>query len=280
MPIATGTAEVQRSPDDPDAVTLLVNGVPSSHLDLADPERLDFEYMQQMAAVLDHLPAGDGPVRLVHLGAAGCAMARWAHARFPGARQVAVDLDGELVRLVRTWFDLPRSPALRLRAGEARAELATLPDASADGVVRDVFAGDRTPAHLTTEEFVRDAARVLRPGGVYLANCADRPPLALARAEAATAAAVFRHVAVIAEPALLKGRRYGNIVVVGTDDPDQQGGAGLARDLRSLPVPARLVGDGELAAFVGRAAPIRDVAPELRSGESELGSGDPELQEP
>jgi hypothetical protein len=121
---------------------------------------------------------------------------------------------------------------------------------------------------------------VLRPGGVYLANCADRPPLALARAEAATAAAVFRHVAVIAEPALLKGRRYGNIVVVGTDDPDLLGDAGLARDLRSLPVPARLVGDGELAAFVGRAAPIRDVAPELGSGEPELGPGDPERQEP
>lgn len=266
VPIATGTAEVQRSPDDPDAVTLLVNGVPSSHLDLADPERLDFEYMQQMAAVLDHLPTGDGPARLVHLGAAGCAMARWAHARFPGSRQVAVDLDPELVQLVRAWFDLPRSPALRLRAGEARAELATLPDGGADAVIRDVFAGDRTPAHLTTTEFVQDVARALRPGGVYLANCADRPPLALARAEAATASAVFRHVAVVAEPAVLKGRRYGNVVVVATDDPDLLDGAGLARDLRSLAVPARLVAGEDLAAFVGRAAPIRDAAPELDAG--------------
>ncbi|NKY08218.1 spermidine synthase, partial [Cellulomonas hominis] len=76
MPIATGTAEVQRSPDDPDAVTLLVNGVPSSHLDLADPERLEFEYMQQMAAVLAHVPVPGGPFRAVHLGAAGCALAR------------------------------------------------------------------------------------------------------------------------------------------------------------------------------------------------------------
>lgn len=263
VPIATGTAEVQRSPDDPDAVTLLVNGVPSSHLDLADPERLDFEYMQQMAAVLDHLPPADGPFRAVHLGAAGCAMARWADARFPGARQVAVDLDPVLVSLVRDWFDLPRSPALRLRAGEARAELGTLPDASADAVVRDVFAGDRTPPHVTTEEFAADVARVLRPGGVYLANCADRPPLALARAEAATLGSVFRHVGVVAEPAVLRGRRYGNLVLVGTDDPAVLDDAGLARDLRSLPVPARLLVGEELAAFVGRAAPLRDAAPEL-----------------
>ncbi|WP_454049088.1 spermidine synthase [Cellulomonas sp. Marseille-Q8402] len=254
---------MQRSPDDPDAVTLLVNGVPSSHLDLADPERLDFEYMQQMAAVLDHLRVGDGPFRAVHLGAAGCAMARWADSRFRGARQVAVDLDPVLVQLVRDWFDLPRSPALRLRAGEARAELATLPDASADAVLRDVFAGDRTPPHVTTEEFTRDVARVLRPGGVYLANCADRPPLALARTEAATVAAVFAHVAVVSEPALLRGRRYGNIVVVGTDDPGLLDDPGLARALRSLPVPARLLHGAELAEFVGRAAPLHDAAPEL-----------------
>jgi spermidine synthase len=265
VPISTGTAEVVRSPDDPDAVTLLVNGVPSSHLDLADPARLDFEYMQQMAAVLDHLPE-DGPLRAVHLGAAGCAMARWVEARRPGSRQVAVDLDAELVRLVRLWFDLPRSPALRLRAGEARAELATLPDAGADAVLRDVFAGDRTPAHLTTEEFVRDAARALRPGGVYLANCADRPPLALARAEAATAAAVFRHAGLVAEPGVLRGRRYGNLLVIGTDDDALLGDPGLARRLRSLPVPARLLVGDELAAFVGRTAPLRDAAPELEPG--------------
>lgn len=263
VPIATGTAELHRSPDDPDAVTLLVNGVPSSHLDLADPGRLDFEYMQQMAAVLEHLPQEDRPLRAVHLGAAGCAMARWAHARFPGARQVAVDLDPVLVALVRDWFDLPRSPALRLRAGEARAELATLPDAGADAVLRDVFAGDRTPVHVTTEEFARDVSRVLRPGGVYLANCADRPPLSLARAEAATLGAVFAHVGVVAEPGVLRGRRYGNLVVIGTDDPDLLSGPGLARDLRSLPVPARLLVDTELSAFVGRTPPLRDAAPEV-----------------
>lgn len=263
VPIATGTAELVRSPDDPDAVTLLVNGVPSSHLDLADPFRLEFEYMQQMAAVLERLPAGPGPVRAVHLGAAGCALARWVHARFPGARQVAVDLDPVLVALVRDWFDLPRSPALRLRAGDARAELATLPAAGADVVVRDVFAGDRTPAHLTTQEVVQDVVRALRPGGLYLVNCADRPPLTLARAEAATLATGFRHVAAVAEPAVLRGRRYGNVVLAATDDPDLLAGPGLARELRSLPVPARLLTGDELRAFTGRAAPLRDAAPEV-----------------
>jgi hypothetical protein len=42
--------------------------------------------------------------------------------------------------------------------------------------------------------------------------------------------------------------------------------AGLARDLRSLPVPARLLVGEELAAFVGRTPPLHDAAPEIADG--------------
>lgn len=258
--IATGTVELVREPDDPTGVTVLVNGVPSSHLDLADPTRLSFEYMQQMAAVLDRASLADSPV-VVHLGAAGCALARYVNAAWPASRQLAIELDADLPELVRAWFDLPRAPALRIRAGDARRELATLADASADVIIRDVFAGDRTPDHVTTHEFTADVARVLRPGGLYLANCADRPPLSRARSEAATLAGVFADVAVIAEPGQLRGRRYGNIVLAGTDDPMPLRSADLARALRSLPAPSRLLRDEEMAAFVGSAPRLLDGAP-------------------
>ena len=245
-----------RTSDDPDGVTLLVNGVPSSYLDMVDPTRLEFEYMQQMAAILDVFVPAPDPLVVVHLGAGGCALARAVHAARPASRQLAVELDEQLAALVRTWFDLPRSPSLRLRVGEARTELGRMPDGSADVVVRDVFAGDRTPDSLTTAQVALDVARVLRPGGLYLANCADRPPLTLARSEAATVATAFAHVAAIAEPAQLKGRRYGNVVLAGTDTPGVLESPALARALRSLPVPAHVLLGTELAAFVGR-APVR-----------------------
>ncbi|MHA7134935.1 spermidine synthase [Oerskovia turbata] len=272
---STGTARLVPDPDGSTGVTLLVNGAPSSHLDLADPGLLAFEYMQQMAAVLDALPPG--PLRVVHLGAAGCAFARWVEHERPDSRQLAIDLDADLVSRVREWFALPRAPRLRLRAGDARTELATLPDASADVVVRDVFAGDTTPEHVTTTGFVREALRVLRPGGVYLANCADRPPLALARAELATAAAalsgdgaggdVWDRLGVIAEPGQLKGRRYGNLVLVAVrgsshaadGEPDLTD-AMLARALRSLPAPATLLTGDEARRFTGGATPREDRA--------------------
>ena len=128
-------------------------------------------------------------------------------------------------------------------------------------MLRDVFAGDRTPEHVTTVEFTAVAHRVLRPGGVYLANCADRPPLGLAKDEVATVAAVFEHVGLVAEPAVLRGRRYGNLLLIGTDDPDLLDDPGLGRALRSLPVPARLLVGDELHDFARRGAPLRDSAP-------------------
>lgn len=278
MPIDTGTARVERDPDHPDRVTLHVNGVPSSALDLADPGFLAFEYMQQMAAVLAGLP--DGPLRVLHLGAAGCALARHVEHERPDSRQLGVDVDARLLELVRTWFGLPRSPRLRLRADDAGRALASLPPGSFDVVVRDVFAGDRTPDHLTDDAFAAAAYRALRPGGVLLANCADRPPLSLSRRETATLAAAFGpgaaadgRLGVIAEHAVLKGRRYGNVVLVAVRDVPEDDGpahdsteddgteaglpgldlhdAGLARRLRSLPVPARLLVGDELTRFAG-----------------------------
>uniref|UniRef100_UPI0035693A48 spermidine synthase n=1 Tax=Actinotalea sp. TaxID=1872145 RepID=UPI0035693A48 len=254
--IDTGTAELRRDPSEPDLVTLLVNGVPSSALDLADAGRLEFEYMQQMAALTEHLPAG--PVDAVHLGAAGCALPRWVDHTRPGSRQLGVDIDARLLELVRAWFALPRSPRLRLRAADARTALEGLPSASADLVIRDVFAGDSTPQALTTAEFCAEVARVLRPGGLYLANCADRPPLADARSEVATVRSVWPHTALVAEVGVLRGRRYGNLVVAAGPDPLQLDGA--RRTLRSLVVPSRLVEGADLADFA-RGASVRHDEP-------------------
>ena len=275
----SGTAELVVDRDNPRALTVHVNGVPSSYIDLDDPTNVGFEYMEIMCAVLACAP--QGPLDAVHLGAAGCAMARFVDAVRPGSRQIGIDIDARLLELARTWFDLPRSPRLRLRAGDARSELATLGTASTDVVIRDVFAGDRTPHHLVTGEFVDDVVRVLRPGGLYLVNCADRPPLAAARSEVATLRAALRRaesastargeIAVISEPGLLKGRRYGNLVLVlrtpAVPAPTVSiSAAGLARTLRSLAVPAHiLAGDTETAQFAGHAPTVHDDAPGLPS---------------
>ncbi|GAC69455.1 spermidine synthase [Gordonia soli] len=263
--IDTGSCELH-----PDPVAggwlLTINGAQSSHIDPDHPLDLEFEYMRQMAAVIadifgeDARPLGTDPLdadlRVLHLGAAACALPRYLAHRFPSARQVAVEVDSALATLVRDWFDLPRAPRLRIRVGDAREVVESLTDSSRDVIVRDAFAGSFTPDHLTTTGFVRAVRRVLRSDGVYLANCGDTRDLRRVRAEAATIREVFGHLSLIADPSMLKGRRTGNVVLVGTDRAWEPSAA-LARTLLGDPLPSRVV-SGRAAAEFASAAPILD----------------------
>ena len=256
--VDTGKARLVRDRRDRALWTLYVNGMASSPVHLEDPTVLDFEYMRWMADVIElAAPAPPPqPLDVVHLGGAGCALARAVEAVRPGSRQVVVELDAELARLVRRWFDLPRSPRLRLQTGDARQGLAARRDGSADVVVRDVFADDLTPRHLTTVEFVADAARVLRADGIYLANVADSATLTVLRAEVATLREVFPCAAMIAEPAALRRRRWANAVLLGSEAPLPV--EALVRRMSSAAVPARVVHGEALTDFSAGTRPFRD----------------------
>jgi len=237
IPISTGTARLTVETDG--SVLLDVNGVPSSHLH-PDPEHLVFEYMRWMLRVIDlHLEESDEEraAQLAHLGGGGCSLPRAVASRHPRARQIVVELDALLAERVREWFDLPRSPRLRLRVDDARTALADWREDRFDVLVRDVFAGSVTPPELIGIAAVRDAARVLRPGGLYLANCAAPPGTRLLADEVATLSAVFSHVGVIAEPAHLTGKRRGNCLLLASQRPLPEG---IDRALRSDAVSVRL----------------------------------------
>ena len=246
--IDTGTCELVHDRFNPNGWVLHINGVPSSHIDLTDPARLDFEYMRWISSLVTSQWPSTFRLRALHLGGGACSLARYFHSVYPDARQVVVELDGKLAEYVRGWFDLPKAPLLRLRVGEARAVTETLTGDTRDFIIRDVFAGALTPRPLTTAEFTTHIRRVLAPGGLYVVNSGDAPNLVNAREDAATIAAAFKHTVIIADPAMLKGRRYGNMVMAGSDTPfgdDPQ----LARRLLGGAVPAHLWDDAQVRAF-------------------------------
>ncbi|WP_143965508.1 spermidine synthase [Gordonia zhaorongruii] len=245
--ISTGTAELVHSVGG--GWLLSINGAQSSHIDPEDVDRLDFEYMRQAAAAIaDHYPDASAPLRVLHLGAATCALPRYLAHRYPQSRHVAVEIDAELARLAREWFDLPRAPRLRLRVGDAREVTESLRAETRDVVIRDAFAGSVTPEHLTTTEFTRAARRLLVPGGLYIANCGDRRDLKSLRSEVSTIGEVFENVELISDPAMFKGRRSGNVIVV-AGDGELPASADLERSLRSDPEPARLMTGNAVASF-------------------------------
>ncbi|AGF72264.1 spermidine synthase [Corynebacterium halotolerans] len=245
--ISTGTAELVADDFLDDAWTLQVNGVPSSHVVLGRPRELAFEYMRWIAAFTEefvHSHLDPDALRVTHLGGAACTMARYFADVWPRSRHTVVELDAKLADLVREWFDIPRAPTVKIRVGEARAETAGFVPASRDVIIRDVFSGAVTPRPLTTVEFFRAAHASLAPGGLYVANCGDHSDLTGARAELAGMAEVFDHLSVIADPPMLKGRRYGNIILIGSDRELPVEGspeaATIARSLLGGAVPAHL----------------------------------------
>ncbi|WP_311712375.1 spermidine synthase [Geodermatophilus sabuli] len=251
-----GTAELLGDADRDGSWVLMVDGTPQSHVDLADPGHLEFEYVRRIGHVLD-LAADEGaPIDVVHLGGGALTLPRYVAVTRPGSRQRVVELDQPLTDLVRAHLPLPRGARIRVRAADARAGLEALPAGSADVVVSDVFAGARTPAHLTSVEYAQQARRVLRPGGVYAVNVADGPPLRFARVQVATLRAVFAHVCLLAEPGTLRGRRFGNLVAVASDA--ELPAPALVRRCASDPMPSRVVEGADLDRFAGRAQPVHD----------------------
>ncbi|GAB3557107.1 spermidine synthase [Arthrobacter alkaliphilus] len=248
--IDTGDCELVADPDNSNGWLLKINGVMSSHIDVAEPLFLDFEYMRWIAALVESKwpPSSRPKLRALHLGGGACSLARYFHAAYPDARQVVVELDGKLAEYVRGWFDLPKAPLLRIRVGEARAVTETLTPGTRDLIIRDVFSGALTPRALTTREFNEHASKVLAPGGLYVVNSGDAPDLKNAREDAATIADTFAHTMIIADPAMLKGRRYGNMIMAGSHEPfgdDPQ----LARKLLGGAVPAHVWNDAKVRAF-------------------------------
>ncbi len=255
-PVDSGVAELVRDPDRPQGWTLLLDGTPQSHVDLFDPTWLAFEYVRMLGHVVDLCAEPGRSLVVVHLGGAALTLARYVAATRPGSRQRAFEVDAALVELVRRELPFRSGCRVRVRIDDARVGLTSLRPASADLVVSDVYAEGRTPAHLTSVEVVREAARVLRPGGTYAVNLADGPPLAFARSQVATLQAVFPHVGVLADTGVLRGRRFGNLVAVAS--AEELPLAGLLRRAAADPMPTRMVHGEALRQFTTGARVVTD----------------------
>jgi spermidine synthase len=251
-----GLAELLPDRDRARAWTLLIDGAPQSHVDLDDPAYLSFEYQRRLGHVIDLVAPPGKPVQVVHLGGGALSLARYTAATRPRSTQQVVERDAALVQLVRRELPLDPNARIRVRSTDAREGLAKVPDGWADLVIADVFSGARTPAHLTSVEFVTEVRRTVKDSGVYAANLADGPPLAHLRGQIATVASVFPELALVADPTVLRGKRFGNAVLVASGHPLPI--TELTRRAASDPHPARVEHGRELLDFTGGASPVTD----------------------
>ena len=252
-------ATIERDRWHPGRYELVVDGTPQSSVDLEDPTQLGFEYVERIGHVIDLLAEPGAPITAVHLGAGALTLPRYVAATRPASKQQVIELERELVDLVRERLPLPAHASIRVRYGDAREVVGRLPaglTGAADLVVVDVFAGARIPPQVTSREFYALTAALLAPDGVLAVNVADGAGLRFARGQIATVRAVLPEVAVLAEAQVLKGRRFGNLVVVASRRPQPMDW--LPRLLAAGPHPAQAVSGDDLDRRIGGAPVVAD----------------------
>lgn len=234
--------------------TLTMDGYPQSYVALDDPELLVFGYVQQLAAVLDTLPPG--PLAVTHVGGAAMTLPRYVQRTRPGSPQIVLEPDTALTEAVREALPLPRGHRIRVRAQGGREGIAGLRDASADLVVVDAFSGSQVPENLVTVEWFAEVARVLRPGGTVVMNAADQPDRRHAERLHAAMRHELPHTAALAEADFWRRRRFGNVVLIGSDAPLPL--EALSRRVAGLMFPSRLLSGSDLVRALGSPAPFTD----------------------
>lgn len=242
---------VEQDPSVASGRTLMLDDVLHSYVDLDDPTHLEYSYTRWIADGINASNEIGAPVDAVFVGGGGFTLPRWLLAMRPDSTARVLEVDGDLVEVVRDRLGLKDEPGLSVAVGDARTTLRGQPSDSADVVVGDAFGTYAVPWHLATIEWAQEVQRVLRPDGLYALNVIDYPPLELLRSEAATLLRVFDHVRLITFPDAEQSPVGGNAVLFASD--------------RRLPPLTRSVEDGAvilegdaLARFVADAESLRD----------------------
>ena len=251
-------AVVLTDPDRASGRVLMLDSAPHSYVDLDDPTYLHFDYAKAVASVIDtEYPEGQ-PLRVYHIGGGGLTLPRYLERVRPGTSSLVSEIDPGVVKIDTEQLKLEFGNGTDVRVEDARLGLGRLADDSRDLVLGDAFGGVSVPWHLTTLETVRDVDRVLTADGIYVINLLDYGPLGFARAEVATLAEVFDHVALATEiDTLTQGEKAGgNLVVIASNAPLDV--PSIANRLVERGAEWKVITGAELAAWTGNASVLTD----------------------
>ena len=227
---------------------LSIGGAEQSHVNLADPADIFYEYLRRIGHVVDLAAPWGEPISALHLGAGALTLARYIQATRPGSVQYAVELERELLDFVLAQLPLPEGTRLHTVIGDARAALAELPaDLRFDVVILDIFSGPEAPEHIACTGFYQEAAARLTARGVLIVNVGDEPGLTLVRSQVAALRRAMADVSAFAEAGMFTGRYPGQ------HHPDRDAGPVAEPWTAALTARRPAPGQGALRRRTGRA---------------------------
>ncbi len=159
-----------------------------SQIDLEQPDALSLSVFRSMRASLLLQPA---PTRVLMVGLGGGQLSNFLFSRLPGVEIDAVDLDPEVVRLARKYFEIPDDRRYRTHVGDGRLFVEQHAEPDTDLLILDAFRGTSVPYHLRTRQFHEACRARLRQSGALVANLHTHTSRYLD--DRATFANVFEH---------------------------------------------------------------------------------------
>ena len=202
-----------------------------------DPELL-FDYNQRFLEILMSHEAH----KILVIGGGTCTLPTAAFRLFPKLTIDVVEIDGLLIDLAYRFFELPRSPRLRVHVDDAVGYLEET-DERYDIIIIDAFFGHTVPPALLQSSSVREYRRHLTDSGIVAINFISeyrQHQSSLAHEIIASFSEVFPHTAVFqSDPDYTHGEEQNFILAASGGkihfDYLQSTGVGPAEALASRP---------------------------------------------
>jgi len=208
-----------RIEEDDEARYMYFDRTLQSAMNLKDPTSLRLIYSRYTSLGFAFRPDAK---RILIIGLGGGSIPKKIQKEFPNIEIDAVEIDPEVIKMAKDFFNVKESNNLHLHAQDGRLFL-TRTQNQYDIILLDAYFTDAMPFHLTTKQFFEVAQKKLTPNGIIVANLISAvtgPSGRIARAFVRTQKQIFPQTYVFAarRPDNVSLDTIQNVIVVATRD--------------------------------------------------------------
>lgn len=115
------------------------------------------------------------PKRGLVIGVGGATILHLLAQKFPGLKLVGIEIDEEIVKVARRFFDLDEIPNLSVVVGDGVEYVRSYEGEKFDFAFIDAYLGGRFPPHFAEKRFLQRLRAVTAPEGVVVVNRTTGP---------------------------------------------------------------------------------------------------------
>ena len=208
-----------RVEEDDEARYMYFDRTLQSAMNLKDPTALRLVYSRYTSLGFAFRPDAK---KMLIIGLGGGSIPKKVQKEFPDLEIDAVEIDPEVIKVAKDYFNVKENKNLRLHAMDGRLFLNRTQN-QYDIILLDAYFTDAVPFHLTTKEFFELAQKKLAPNGIIVANLISAvtgPSGKIVRAFVRTQRQIFPQVYVFAarRPDNASLDTIQNVIVIATRD--------------------------------------------------------------